>query len=112
MIPVLAFANRDPEHFPQPDKLNIERNTQGHLAFGRGIHYCLGAPLARLEAEIALNTMLRRLPNLQIDVDHSELEWRLVPLFHALVSTGHLGCMRSGRGLNPMGDWLGQVEIS
>ena len=58
----------------------------GNLAFGRGIHYCLGSPLARLEGEIAINTMLQRLPNLRLAVEPSQLEWRLVPLFHGLTS--------------------------
>jgi cytochrome P450 len=86
IIPILAAADRDPEHFLQPDVLELDRNSQGHLAFGRGIHYCLGAPLARLEAEIAINTMLRRLPNIRLDIAPSDLEWRLVPLFHALTA--------------------------
>jgi cytochrome P450 len=84
IIVIIGAANRDPAHFEDPDHLDIERNPTRHLAFGRGSHYCLGAPLARLEAEIALNSLLRRLPNLRLAVDPDELIWRLIPLFHSL----------------------------
>ncbi|GAB2766603.1 cytochrome P450 family protein [Streptomyces bullii] len=70
----LASANHDPEHFENPDRLDIGRDHTGHLALGLGIHYCLGATLARTEAEIALQTLLARLPGLQLaDV---EPQWR------------------------------------
>jgi len=84
VIVVLASANRDERHFEQPDQLDLHRANKNHLAFGRGVHYCLGAPLARMEAEIALNTMLGRLPNLQLAVPVEELSYRQVPLFHSL----------------------------
>jgi cytochrome P450 len=84
VIVIIGAANRDPAQFEDPDRLDIERNPTRHLAFGRGSHYCLGAPLARLEGEIALNTLLRRLPNLRLAVDPDELNWRLIPLFHSL----------------------------
>src|SRR5262249_23748684 len=58
--------NRDPEQFPDPDTLNLSRTNNQHLAFGYGIHFCLGAPLARLEGEIAIRTLVQRLPALQL----------------------------------------------
>jgi cytochrome P450 len=63
----LGAANRDPEQFTEPDRLNLRRQENRHLAFGQGIHYCLGAPLARLEAEIAFNTLLRRLQHMRLE---------------------------------------------
>jgi cytochrome P450 len=59
---LLAAANRDPEQFPEPDRFDVARKPNRHLAFGQGIHYCLGAPLAVAEAQIAFQTLLRRLP--------------------------------------------------
>ncbi len=61
----IGSADRDEEQFPDPDRFDIHRSPNRHLAFGHGIHFCLGAPLARLEAKIALNLMLERLPNIQ-----------------------------------------------
>jgi cytochrome P450 len=72
----LAAANHDPEEFAHPDDLDITRQENRHLAFGMGIHYCLGAPLARLEGQIAIGTLLRRLPNLRLTVPVEELVWR------------------------------------
>ncbi|MFI6849651.1 cytochrome P450 [Kitasatospora sp. NBC_00085] len=61
----LGAANRDPEQFPDPDELDVTRATTGHLAFGYGIHHCLGAPLARMEAAIAIGRLLERFPRLR-----------------------------------------------
>lgn len=73
---VLASANRDERHFEQPDRLDLTRKDNKHLAFGQGIHYCLGAPLARMEGQIALNALLRRLPHLKLAADPASLRWR------------------------------------
>jgi cytochrome P450 len=71
-----AAANRDPAQFPDPDRLDIFRAERGHLALGHGIHFCLGAPLARLEAEIAFTTLLAGCPDLALAVAPEELQWR------------------------------------
>jgi len=84
VIAILGSADRDPDRFPEADRLDIQREDNRHLAFGRGSHYCLGAPLARLEAEIALETLFRRLPGLRLVVEPSELEWRPTPGFRRL----------------------------
>ena len=63
---LLASANRDPDVFSEPDRLDITRGENRHLSFGHGIHYCVGAPLARLEAEIALGTMVQRFPGMRL----------------------------------------------
>ncbi|MHA6631535.1 cytochrome P450 family protein [Pseudonocardia sichuanensis] len=73
---VLAAADRDPAHAPGADQLDITRADHGHLAFGHGIHYCLGAPLARLEGEVAIGTLLRRFPDLALACRPEELCWR------------------------------------
>jgi len=72
----LAAANRDPAMFGTPMEVDVARADNQHLAFGRGIHTCLGAALARLEAQIAISTVLRRLPNLRLAVPREKLVWR------------------------------------
>lgn len=79
----LLSANRDAERFPVPDRLDIARQAGGHLAFGHGIHYCVGAPLARLEAEIALGKLLRRFDTIELDGEPA-LRWRASTLFRGL----------------------------
>jgi pimeloyl-[acyl-carrier protein] synthase len=74
VIAVMAAGNRDPERFPDPDVLDIERKDNRHLAFGWAAHFCFGAPLARMEGQIAFSTLLRRLP--QIELAGASLEWR------------------------------------
>jgi cytochrome P450 len=73
---VLGSANRDDQQFHNPDNLNLARADNKHVAFGLGIHYCLGAPLARLEGQIAINTLLRRAPALRLAVPREKLRWR------------------------------------
>lgn len=83
---VLASANRDPSQFEDPDKLDLARDPNRHVAFGLGIHYCLGAPLARLEGQLALNTLLRTLPGLRLDADAKTLRWRPTYIVRGLES--------------------------
>ncbi|MER7519876.1 cytochrome P450 [Streptomyces sp. NPDC126499] len=71
----LAAGARDPGRFPGPDRFDIRRDPRGHLAFGHGIHYCLGAPLARLEGKIAIRSLLERFPRLELDPTAGPLEW-------------------------------------
>jgi cytochrome P450 len=71
----LASANRDPARFSDPDALDVRRSDQRHLAFGHGIHFCLGAPLARMEGRLALGSLFRRFPELRLAVPVEELHW-------------------------------------
>ncbi|GAB2973252.1 cytochrome P450 [Amycolatopsis acidiphila] len=80
----LLGANRDGEKFADPDRLDITRPTGGHLAFGHGIHYCIGAPLARLEAEIAIGRLLARFGTIELDGEPAQLRWRDSTLMHGL----------------------------
>jgi cytochrome P450 PksS len=73
---VLASANRDERRFSEPDRLDLSREPNRHLAFGLGIHYCLGAPLARLEGRIAFEVLLRRRPGLRLTMDRAALRWK------------------------------------
>ena len=84
LIVILGSANRDELRFDGPQSLNLHRQKNPHLAFGKGSHYCLGAPLARLEGEIALRTLFQRIPNLKLALPPDELVWREVTLFRSL----------------------------
>ncbi|MDJ0340798.1 cytochrome P450 [Streptomyces sp. H10-C2] len=76
VLVALASAGRDPDRFEEPDRFDIRRSAQGHVAFGHGIHYCLGAPLARIEGRTAVRTLLERCPDLALDTDPATLSWR------------------------------------
>jgi cytochrome P450 len=84
VIPAIASADWDQARFPDPDRLDLGRDTSGHLAFGHGVHHCLGAPLARMEAEVALGALLSRFPRIALAVPSSELRWRPVSLMNGL----------------------------
>ena len=86
VLPATSSADRDPARFPDPDRLDLGRDTGGHLAFGHGVHYCLGAPLARMEAEVALGALLARFPQISLAVPPSELRRRPVSVMNGLES--------------------------
>jgi cytochrome P450 len=75
VVPILMGANRDPAVFDDPDRLDLGRSPNRHIAFGSGIHLCLGAPLARREAHVAFAAVRDRVGRLELDMDPSKLEW-------------------------------------
>jgi cytochrome P450 len=75
VIAVWGSANRDPEVFPDPDRFDVTRNTQGHMAFGHGAHFCLGAALARLEAHTILPLLFERFPDITPANPDDEFDW-------------------------------------
>jgi len=108
VLVALSGANRDPARFGDPDQLDLGRDSSGHLAFGHGIHYCLGAPLARLEARIALGVLLRRYSSIRVDPTHP-LERYRNPGFNStrtlhLVGIGVLG-YAALEGVEAIGLW-------
>jgi cytochrome P450 len=84
MLVSLRGANRDPAVFEDPDAFNITRKKSPHVAFGGGAHICIGAPLARLEAQVALLRLFERFPNLRLAEPDAEPEWRTLPFFRGL----------------------------
>lgn len=86
LMPSLLGANRDPAVFDDPDTFDITRSPNPHIAFGYGIHFCLGAPLARMEGAIANNALLARFPNLRLNADPDTLKWTEQLLIHGLLT--------------------------
>lgn len=84
VLPALLAANRDPAYFENPNTFDITRENNKHIAFGLGIHYCVGSPLARMEGAIAINTLLKRLPNLQLAANVDDLKWNESILLHGM----------------------------
>jgi cytochrome P450 len=82
VLALLAAGNRDPDVFPDPDRFDIEREGAHHLTFGGGIHYCVGAELARLEGDVAFRALAERMPRLEADADNPA--WRPGFLFRGL----------------------------
>lgn len=86
VLTMLGSANRDESQFTQPEELDIARNLNRHVAFGQGIHVCLGAPLARLEGDIAFTTLLRRLPDMRLDTPRDAVPWKGNVFLHGISS--------------------------
>ncbi|MBI2059307.1 MAG: cytochrome P450 [Nitrospirae bacterium] len=86
VLVVWAAANRDPARFSEPDRLDLGRHPNPHFAFGQGIHYCLGAPLARREAKVGLTTLVRRLQEIRLAVPETDLEWHPTIIIRGLKS--------------------------
>jgi cytochrome P450 len=86
VIAMLSSANRDETVFEEPEALNISRDPNRHLGFGLGIHFCLGAPLARMEGRIAFTKLLARFPNIRLAVPRTAIRWRASPVFRGLQS--------------------------
>jgi cytochrome P450 len=82
----LGSANRDERQFDQPDRLDLGRDPNRHLSFGQGVHFCLGASLARLEGQIAITTLLRRAPDLRLGVPPQSLRHRPTLILRGLES--------------------------
>jgi cytochrome P450 len=86
VLPVIASANRDAEKFAEADRLDLARKPNPHVAFGDGVHFCVGSHLAKMEAEIAFGCLLRRLPDLRLAGPARELQWRATPIVRGLRS--------------------------
>ena len=80
----LSATSRDPAHFTDPDRLDVTRSDRSHLGFGHGVHFCIGAPLARLEGEIAIRTLFTRFPGIALDCAPDQLPWREIGVMRGL----------------------------
>lgn len=102
VIVSLSAANRDDRQFPDADALHFDRTPNPHLAFGHGIHFCPGAALARIELQVALGTLLRRLPDLRLAVPEDELEWTPAVLARGVgrLPVAYGGCPYASSGAN------------
>jgi cytochrome P450 PksS len=93
IMPMLAAANLDLQAHSHPAKLDLERKPNRHIAFGTGIHFCLGHQLARIERACALKALFRRWPKLELAVDEAEIRWRRRPglkaIAHLSVAVAH-----------------------
>jgi cytochrome P450 PksS len=103
---MLAAANMDPQSNPDPERLVLQRKPNRHIAFGTGIHFCLGHQLARIEGRCALKSLFRRWPQLALAVDESEITWRKRPGIRAIA---HLP-VRAGR--DPAANVIGQPRLA
>jgi cytochrome P450 RapN len=77
VVTTIASANRDEAVFDRPNEINLTREQNPHIGFGHGVHHCLGAPLARLELQLAVGTLVRRLPGLRLAVPADDVAWRV-----------------------------------
>jgi cytochrome P450 len=80
----LAAANRDPHRYPDPDRFDVHRDASGQLGFSHGPHFCMGAPLARMEGEIIIGTLIQRCRDLALAIEPAELSWRPSPSMRIL----------------------------
>ena len=84
VMAMLAAANMDPKANPHPERLDLHRRPNRHIAFGTGIHFCLGHQLARIESRCALKSLFQRWPQLTLAIDESEIAWRKRPGLKAI----------------------------
>ena len=84
VLAVLASANRDAEIFDDPDRFDITRNPNPHVAFGSGAHYCMGAPFAQMQAETAFVELFKRFPRMSLAAPSDRLPWKQMPILRGL----------------------------
>ena len=106
----IGAANRDERQFDHPDSLQLERDPNRHLAFGQGVHFCLGASLARLEGQIAINTLLRRAPDLRLAVPRNALRHRPTLILRGLQSLPVAFSRRRATFLRACDESLGKTQ--